>query len=290
MLFRFLGYPALRFISVLPFPVIYVLSDFIYLILYHLAKYRRKVVRENLILSFPGKDMADIIALEKKFYRHLADLILETLKGLSLSRKELMKRVVNKSQYLYDKANNDRQNVIVAMSHAGNWEWVCMAAQCYSKQKAQCIYKPLKDQNFEKMMFNMRSRFGTMPIPMEKTLRVMSSQKDITTVTAFMGDQNPSNGQNSYWTTFLNRETAFMWGTEKIAKKMGLPVWYMQVKKVKRGYYIAETRVLCQDSASTKEGEITELLARATETDIMEQPECWLWSHRRWKHHKPVSD
>jgi KDO2-lipid IV(A) lauroyltransferase len=271
----------------LPFPVLYALSSFLYFILYHLVGYRKKVVRNNLKNAFPDKTDAWRLDVERKFYRHLTDMILETFKGMSMGREELMKRLKNASQELYDKAHEEGRSSIIIMSHTGNWEWVCMSAQLHAQQKAQCIYKQLKNPFFEKLMLGIRSKFGTMPIPMEQTLRVLASQHNITTATAFMGDQNPSNGKNAYWTNFLNQDTAFMWGTEKIARKTNQEVWYMQIRKIKRGYYEAHTRLLCANSAETQEGEITEMLARATEEDILTQPENWLWSHRRWKHKRP---
>ena len=285
---RIFVYPLFKGISLLPFPVLYALSDIACFFLYRVAGYRVKVVRQNLKNAFPDKDEAWLLTTEKKFYRHLTDLILESFKGMSMDAQTLKKRLVNVSQSLYDEANEEKRSSIIIMSHAGNWEWVCMAAQLCSKQKAQCIYKQLKNPFFEKLMFGIRSKFGTMPIPMEQTLRVMAGQKGLVTATAFMGDQNPSSGKNVYWTTFLNQETAFMWGTEKIARKFNHEVWYLQIRKIKRGYYEAHTRLLCQNPAETKEGEITEMLARATEQDILTQPEVWLWSHRRWKHKKPV--
>lgn len=279
-------YPLLKGISLLPFPLLYGLSNLLYFFLYQVFGYRKAVVRQNLKNAFPDKDSAWLMTIEKDFYRHLTDLILETFKGMSLSESELKKRLINVSQELYDEANNQNRSSIIIMSHAGNWEWVCMSAQLHAKQKAQCIYKQLKNPFFEKLMLGIRSKFGTMSIPMEQTLRVMATQKDIITATAFMGDQNPSSGKNVYWTRFLNQDTAFMWGTEKIARKFNHEVWYMQVKKVRRGYYEAHTRLLCANPAATQEGEITEMLARATEEDILSQPAMWLWSHRRWKHKK----
>lgn len=284
--YRIFVFPFLRLISLLPFPLLYVLSDFLYVILYKVIGYRTKVVRANLKNAFPEKDEVWIKNTEKEFYWHLTDLILETFKGMSMSKETLIKRLTNESRLFYDKANEEGRSSIIIMSHMANWEWVCMSAQLHAHQKAQCIYKTLKNKPFDEFMLKIRSRFGTMPVPMEQTLRVLAAQQGtgIITATAFMGDQNPSNGKNAYWTTFLNQDTAFMWGTEKIARKLNQEVWYMQVKKVKRGFYEAHTRLLCQNSAETKEGEITELLARATEQDILSQPAYWLWSHRRWKH------
>lgn len=286
-MFRWVTYPLLKAVSLLPFPLLYIISDILFLVLYRVTGYRRKVVQTNLQMAFPDQNDAWRSSVEKKFYRHLADLIVETVKGLSLSRQELLKRMVSRDRELYDQAYEAGRSSIIVMSHAGNWEWVCLSAQLQAYQKAQCIYKPLSHKGFENMMYKMRSRFGTLPIPMDQTLRVMLASDDKCTATAFMGDQNPSNGKNAYWTRFLNQDTAFMWGTEKIARKLNQEVWYMQVRKVRRGHYEAFTRIICENSAQTKEGEITELLARATEQDILSQPEMWLWSHRRWKHRKP---
>lgn len=287
MTYKLLVYPILKGISLLPFPVLYRLSNFLYFVLYHLAGYRKKVVRVNLQNSFPDKTDAWRRDVERKFYRHLTDMFLETFKGMSLSKEELLKRMTNNPQEIYDKAFAEGRSSIIVMSHKGNWEWVSMSAQLHAKQKAQCIYKQLKNPFFEKLTQGIRSKYGTILIPMEQTLRVLAGQSGMVTATAFIGDQNPSNGKNAYWTKFLNQDTAFMWGTEKIARKTNQEVWYLQVRKIKRGYYEAHTRLLCSNPAETKEGEITELLVRATEEDIMSQPENWLWSHRRWKYKKP---
>lgn len=287
MTYKLLVYPILKGISLLPFPVLYRLSNFLYLVLYHLVGYRKKVVRVNLQNSFPDKTDAWRRDVERKFYRHLTDMFLETFKGMSLSKEELLKRMTNNPQEIYDKAFAEGRSSIIVMSHKGNWEWVSMSAQLHAKQKAQCIYKQLKNPFFEKLTQGIRSKYGTILIPMEQTLRVLAGQSGMVTATAFIGDQNPSNGKNAYWTKFLNQDTAFMWGTEKIARKTNQEVWYLQVRKIKRGYYEAHTRLLCSNPAETKEGEITELLVRATEEDIMSQPENWLWSHRRWKYKKP---
>ena len=137
-------YPLLKGISLLPFPLLYGLSNLLYFFLYQVFGYRKAVVRQNLKNAFPDKDSAWLMTIEKDFYRHLTDLILETFKGMSLSESELKKRLINVSQELYDEANNQNRSSIIIMSHAGNWEWVCMSAQLHAKQKAQCIYKQLK--------------------------------------------------------------------------------------------------------------------------------------------------
>lgn len=284
MAFRLFVYPLLWLISILPFRLLYGLSNLLYLLLYSILGYRVKVVRGNLERSFPEKSTKERRTIERKFYKHLADMMLETIKGMSISESELRKRMKLSDPSLFEKLAAEGKSVIVVMSHCGNWEWVCLAADISAPQHAQCVYKTLSSPNWEQWFYKVRSRFGTEPFPMEKTLRHMSANAHKLTATAFIGDQNPANGKNAYWTTFLNQDTCFMQGSEKIAKKFGHAVIYLQAEKVARGYYVCHTNMLCDTPSQTSDGEITEMIARATEKDIISQPENWLWSHRRWKH------
>jgi len=285
--FRILVLPWLWLISILPFPMLYGFSNFLSFLVYRVIGYRKAIVRQNLKNSFPEKTEAQLLAIEKKFYLHLTDLILETIKGMTITAKSLQKRMRIANPEIFSQLNSDKRSSIVVMSHCGNWEWVCDAAQISVSQYAQCVYKTLHNKSWDAWFLMVRSRFGTDPFPMEKTLRIMAGQKDQVTTTAFIGDQNPSSGKNAYWTSFLNQETCFMMGSEKIAVKLNQTVLYLAIHKVKRGYYECHTELLCANPGTTKEGEITEMIASATERDICRQPENWLWSHRRWKHKKP---
>ena len=282
--FKLFVYPIFYLFSSFPFFLIEGLSNLIYLIVYKLIKYRVKVVRMNLKNSFPEKSDTELKTIEIGYYRHLSDLFLETIKGLTISRKELVKRMKNLDQSVYDDFYNRNQSFIVVMSHCGNWEWVCDMSQIVCKQQIQCIYKTISSKGFDWMMYKIRSRFGAIPIPMEQTLRIISANKDIVTATAFIGDQNPSSGKTAHWTHILNQDTPFMNGPEKIAKKYNLPVVYLSSRKVKRGHYEATSKVIVENPADFKDGEITDLIAKHTEQEILAQPEIWLWSHRRWKH------
>jgi Kdo2-lipid IVA lauroyltransferase/acyltransferase len=250
------------------------------------VKYRVGIVRTNLSNAFPNKTKAELRSIENKFYRHLTDLMLETIKGMTITKKNLLLRMRLADPDFFKKQLDNQQSTIIVMSHCGNWEWVCLAAQISVEQHAQCVYKTLSSPDWDHWFFQLRSRFGTAPFTMEKTLRVMTSNAHLITATAFIGDQNPSSGKNAYWTTFLNQETCFMTGSEKIARKMDHDVAYMSIQKEKRGYYVCHLEMLSSDPKQTKEGEITELIVRATEKDIIHQPHNWLWSHRRWKHKK----
>ena len=284
--FQILAWPWLKGISQLPFSFLYILSNGIRFILYRVLGYRLKVVRENLKNSFPDLSDAERKEIERKFYGHLSDLFVETIKGMSISEKTMRKRMVNLDQHEYDQLFDEGKSAIIVMSHCGNWEWICLMSQIVCKQRVQCLYKTLSNPGFDRLMFLVRSKFGASPIPMEQTLRVLDANKSIVTVNAFIGDQNPSSGKGAAWVDFLHQETAFMMGAEKIAKKLNWPVYYLSSSKVKRGYYQARTVPICLDPTATKEGEITQMIAHQTEKEILNQPHIWLWSHRRWKHKK----
>jgi len=282
--FGILVWPFLKLLSLLPFSVLYIISDGLRFILYRLIGYRVKVVQDNLKKSFPNKSAVELKKIERAFYKHLGDLFVETIKGMSISASQMKKRMANLDQHHYDTLYNQEQSAIIVMSHCGNWEWICLMSQIVCQQRVQCVYKSLSNSGFDRWMFSIRSKFGANPIPMEQTLRVLDANKSVVTVNAFIGDQNPSSGKGAYWTNFLNQDTPFMMGPEKIAKKFNMPLFYLSSRKVKRGYYEAHTVPLCLDPTATAEGEITRLIAEHTEKEIQNQPHIWLWSHRRWKH------
>lgn len=282
--FRIFVYPWLWLISIMPFPLLYLFSDFLSFVVYRLVRYRVDVVRSNLKNAFPEKSEIERNYIEHKFYHHLTDMILETIKGMTISRKNLLKRMKLRDPQFFLRLNEANKSCIVVMSHSGNWEWVCLAADASVPQHAQCVYKTLSNPSWDSWFLKLRSRFGTEPFPMEQTLRVMLAHSNMTCATAFIGDQNPANGRNAYWTQFLNQETCFMTGSEKVARKLGQTVVYLKINKVRRGWYECDLETLCDSPKETKDGEITEMIARTTEKDVISQPEHWLWSHRRWKH------
>ncbi|MBP6756330.1 MAG: lysophospholipid acyltransferase family protein [Bacteroidia bacterium] len=281
--------PFLYLISLLPFPVFYLFSDFIYFLLYRVVGYRKKVVFENLKNSFPEKSYNELKKIEKDFYRYLCDLFLETIKTLTISRSEAVKRCKfnAKTTLVFNELANKNQSCIIVMGHYGNWEWAGNSFSLQCKQQLYVIYHPLSNKYFDKLMYDLRTRFGTKLYAMKDTMREMIRNKNEVNATAFIADQTPS-PDSAYWTTFMNQDTPVFWGTEKIAQKLNYPIVYITIKKIKRGYYEVDSELLINEPKNTSLGEISELHTRKLESDIITQPSIWLWSHRRWKHKKNV--
>ena len=281
--------PLLYLISILPFPVFYLVSDGLYFLLYRVIGYRKKVVYENLKNSFPEKSHEELKEIEKKFYSYLCDLFLETLKTLTISKEEAIKRCAfnENTKRIFNELYEQKKSCILVMGHFGNWEWAGNSFSLINPQQLYVIYHPLSNKHFDKLMYDMRSRFGTKLYAMKDTMREMIKNRHEVSATAFIADQTPS-PEGAYWTTFLNQDTPVFWGTEKIAQKLNYPVVYVTVNRIKRGYYEVNTEYLVRDPKNTQEGEISELHTKKLEKDIMAQPEIWLWSHRRWKHKKKI--
>ncbi len=188
---------------------------------------------------------------------------------------------------LLDDLAQKNQSVVLVMGHHGNWEWGGNSFSLVCKQQLFVIYHPLQNQYFNQLIIKMRTRFGTKLIAMQDTFREMVRNKNIVSATAFIADQTPA-PENAYWTNFLNQDTPVFWGTERISKKMRYPVVYVHISKLKRGYYQLSAEMLIEDAKATAEGEVTEVFTRKLEQLIKQQPETWLWSHKRWKHKRPV--
>lgn len=281
----YLALPFVYMVSLLPFPVLYLLSDGIYFLLYYVSGYRKKVVEENLRNAFPEKSDREIEKISREFYRYLCDLFLETFKTLTISKKKM----VNHCSFhpdtvaLFEQLAADRKSAILVMGHKGNWEWAGNTFSILCPQQLYVIYHPLANPHFNGLIYKMRTRFGTRLIAMQDTFRDMLANRKEVNATAFIADQTP-HPQNAHWMTFLQQDTPVFKGTEKIAQKMNQPVVYVSVQRIKRGYYTVGAELLFSQPAGIPDGEITEAHTRKLEEDIIAQPATWLWSHRRWKH------
>jgi len=246
---------------------------------------------QNLRNSFPEKSETEIKRLCKDYYHYLCDLFLESFKTLTIGRSTMLKRCTLSAaaKDIFDRYHREEKSIMLVMGHYGNWEWAGNTFSLTCKQKLFVVYHPLGNKHFSGLMYRMRTRFGTALIAMKDTYKDMVKNKAMVTTTAFIADQTPQ-PDNAFWTTFLNQDTPVFRGTEKIAKKMGYPIVYITIKRLKRGYYDILAEILSEDAKYTADGKISELHTARLEKDIREQPEIWLWTHRRWKHKRPAEN
>lgn len=278
-------------ITLLPLRVLYIFSDLLYPGLYYFPSYRRKIVATNLKNSFPEKSAEELTIIEKKFYRHLADLFIETLKLTHLDNEQLKKRFTISNPELLEKLYESGRDLVVVHSHYNNWEWlVCLPL--YTKYKCVSIYKPLKDKLFNNFMNSLRSRNNMGLAPMTHIVRTIvgNRQKNVRALYGFIADQSPAKPYIEYWTTFLNQETPVYLGIEKIAKKFDMSVVFFNVQKIKRGYYNLTVELLFEQTKGLPEYLVTDTHVKRLEKLISEEPWYWIWTHRRWKHKNPGSN
>lgn len=286
----YLALPFIYGISLLPFPLLYLLSDGLRLLVFGVIGYRRKVILTNLRNSFPEKSEAEIQAIRRRFERWFCDLVVETLKTLTLSPSSVKQRVTLEGVDILRGYAERKQSVILVLGHFGNWE---LAGARYSAEpglpQLYVIYHPLQNKWFDGLMHHMRTRHGTKLYTMRETSKSMLRDRHLNTATAFIADQTPA-PERAYWMTFLNQDTPVFQGTEALAKKLGYPVMFISITRPRRGYYRMVVETLVEHPEKTREGEITEIHTRRLERDITNYPDLWLWTHRRWKHQRPLTD
>lgn len=273
--------------SLLPFWLLYRVSDFFYFFLYHVAGYRKKVVRENLKNSFPEKTQTELREIERRYYHYLADYMMESMKMMRLTKEEMLKRMKFHGIDLYLRLMEEHGGIVVAMPHYANFEWTLgMKILMKPEDVAVQVYKPLRNKYMDKMFQNIRSRFGGYNVAkhsaVRETVRLKRDGKKM--VLALIADQAPSWSDVAYWTTFLNQDTDFMNGSERFAKLLNFPMMYCDIKKTKRGYCEATFELMSDKPKETADGQLTEMFVRRVEQTILRDPAYWLWSHKRWKH------
>lgn len=289
-----LGYyivlPFIYLLSVLPFPLLYLFSDFVYFMLFYVIGYRKDVVLTNLEKSFPEKNEKELLQLRKQFYHYFCDLFLETFKTLTISEKTMLKHctIDPEATALFERIHAEQKNIIIVMGHYGNWEWAGNTFSLTQKHQLYVIYHPLQHPYFNKLIVDMRMRFGTKLIAMQDTMKQMLANRTAPlNATAFIADQTP-HPERAYWMQFMNQDTPVFLGTEKFAMKLGYPVVYVSVRRKRRGYYNIEAELLFENPTALAPNVVTEAHTHKLEKDIHAQPEIWLWSHKRWKHKRPM--
>jgi len=273
----------LKPLSFLPLSVLYFFSDILFILIYQLFGYRKKVVRQNLDNSFPEESKQELDRIERAFFRHLCDIIIESIKLFSISAQELDRRMVFKNPEILNKYYEQNQNVILVGGHYNNWEIAAVSLDRQLPHQVFGIYSPLSNKFFNEKLAKSRTKFGVKIIKKSEVRKSFQQKADTPRVTVFGADQSPTYSKKVHWTSFLNQHTAVAIGTELFAVKYNYPVFFFKVKKVKRGYYEAVIEQLVEDPSLYKDGEISKLHTRYLEKIILENPQYWLWSHKRWK-------
>ena len=272
-------------LSLLPFWVHYLLSDFIYLILYKLVGYRKQVVRENLTISFPEKSKEELLRIERRFYHFLGDYFAESVKLMTISKQSLRRRLVFKNTEAIEECVESGQSCAVFLGHYCNWEWIT-SLPLWVTPKAQCgqIYHPIENKDFDHLFLRLRQRLGAVCIPMQDTLRKILEfrQAGQPVVIGYISDQKPHWVNIHHWVDFLHHDTPVLTGTERIARRMNHAVFYLDVRHLRRGYYEAEFKLITREPQQMPEFKLTDIYYQMLEASIQRAPEFWLWSHNRW--------
>lgn len=273
-------------LSLLPIRIHYIFSDILYLILYKMVGYRKKVVRNNLVTSFPEKTEKELRQIEKGFYHWFCDYIAETVKMFSMSEKEITRRMRFEG---IEQVNDDmkhHRSVTLYLGHYCNWEWICsLALHTFPEGIAAQLYHPLESKLFDRLFLYARGRFKAHSIKMDDAFKTLATwqKENKVTVTGFISDQVPGYGSMHYWPWFLNHDTPVFTGAERIARILNTSVYYIDIERPRRGFYVAKFVNICKETNELPKFGITEQYFRMLENSIRRAPEFWLWSHNRWK-------
>ncbi|MDO6597371.1 lysophospholipid acyltransferase family protein [Oceanihabitans sp. 2_MG-2023] len=282
-------YPLLWIISILPFRLLYIISDVLYVLVYYIIGYRKKTVKYNLELVFPDKSEKEIQALSKKFFHHLCDMILESVKSLTVSEAEMIKRFKLIGLEEVHKLENENRNIVLMCAHYANFEWIFIA-QRFIKMKGFGVYKRLNNKYFDRLIKRKRAKYNTTLITTKETISVLmnSIKKGEQSISGFVSDQSPKPNKAFHWNDFMGIKVPVHTGAEMLAKKLDTSVVFFGVKKVKRGYYETTFKTIAINAKDYKNYEITDMFLKLVEKQIYEAPEYYLWTHKRWKHKDKV--
>lgn len=280
-------YPFLWLISILPFKLLYAFSDCIYILLYHIIGYRKKVVRENINLVFPDKSETEKKKIIKKFYHHLCDMMVESIKSMTISEAEMKKRYQFKNLDIIHNLEKKNRSIILMCAHYGSWEWIFIL-QRYVNHKGYAVYKRIRNKHFDKLIKRIRAKYNSYLITTKETIPILTKAKKNgeLTINGFVSDQSPKKNKAFHWNEFMGVNVPIHTGAEMLAKRLDMSVIFFKVKRVKRGYYETTFEMLAENAKEFKDYEITDAFMKRVEDQIYEAPEYYLWTHKRWKHRK----
>jgi len=274
---------VLKLLGFIPFPLLYLMSGLLYFFLYSIIKYRKKVVQQNLKNSFPSLTADELKKIETASYRNFCDVLLENLLLYTISKKELQKRMKLLNPEVFHSLDQKNKGAILIGAHYNNWEWMALSLGIYAKQAVYTVYKPLSNKSVDALMLKARTRFGANIIPMNAFGKTVLQNKDKASINLMLADQSPHRSKVDHYCDFLNQDTPVYLGPEKLVKAAGLELLFVEVHRVKRGYYEMKIVPLA-DHVSEEKGATTLLHVNHLEQVIKNNPGNWLWSHRRWKH------
>jgi KDO2-lipid IV(A) lauroyltransferase len=283
----YLSLPFLFVLNRLPFCVLYLFSDIIYYLIYYVVRYRRHIVRDNLVKSFPEKELSEIKKIEKRFYSSLCDFFVEIIKLYGMSEKNIRKRMVITGVDEMNRRLQEGHSCVCYMGHFFNWEYTTSLSLYFNDKDVVVgdIYHPLENRYYDLLMKKMRDQYGAESITMANTLRriVQMVKENKKYVIGFVADQVPTWESINHWIDFFHRDTPVFTGTEKIARRTCASLFFVKIKRVKRGYYTAHFELFADDASTMEEFEPTNRYYQLLEKQIRENPELWLWTHNRWK-------
>lgn len=287
LLIYLIAYPFLWLISILPFRLLYIFSDFVYILVYRIIKYRKKSVRNNLALALPNLSDKERLVIEKKFYHHLCDMFLEMIKTMTISEKEINKRFIFTNLEVYHNLEKKNKSIVLMIAHYASYEWV-ISLNSKINYKGYAIYKKINNPYFDKLVKDIRAKFKASLITTKVTLPTIeeNQNKNILALYGFASDQSPKLSTTFHWANFMNINVPVHTGAEMLAKKHDMNVVFLKTKKIKRGFYEASFEILAENTTQIPNYKITDDFLKLVENQIIEQPEFYLWTHNRWKHRK----
>ena len=280
-----LAYPLLWLVSRLPFKLIYLISDGVFVLLYHIIGYRRKVVRENLALVFPNKGEEERLRIEKRFYSHMCDMFLEMIKTMGISNKSLQKRFVFTNLEVLHQLEEKNKSVMLMFPHYASWEWV-IALDKHIASKGYAIYQKIGNKYFDKLVRDIREKYGTTLITTKNTKAIVGENKRNNKLSMYgiLSDQSPMVSKALLWTPFMGITVPAHTGAEMLCRKWDMPAVYLKVSKLARGHYQGEFHLLSDNPTELPEFELTKRFLEMVEHSVHEAPEYYFWTHKRWKH------
>ncbi|HTV97932.1 MAG TPA: lysophospholipid acyltransferase family protein [Steroidobacteraceae bacterium] len=280
--------PLFKTLSRAPLWALYALSGVLYLLAYYVARHRHRVIRAQLARVFPALSERERAAIHRRFLKNFCDVLVELVKSMSIAAEDMRARVRVENLESARALLDGGRSVMFVTSHLGNWEWLLQGMTLQLGYPVDAAYKPLHDAWAERLVLEVRSRFGARLIPAKELLADFLRRRGVVRALAMNADQAPVSTDKRYWTRFLGQETAFYVGAEQIARAMRLPVLYLLMRRVRRGHYQVEIRPLWDGREVLEPNAVTERYARACESDVLAHPADWLWSYRRWKLKKPL--